>query len=57
LTPRQAARCDELFIAVTTKDIVPVTRFDGNTISGGKCGELTAGLIEEFKQLVRSKKR
>lgn len=55
LTPQQAAQCDELFIAVTTKDIVPVTRFDGQTVSGGKCGELTNKLIEEFKQFVRSK--
>ena len=55
LTPQQATQCDELFIAVTTKDIVPVTRFDGNPISGGKCGELTAKLIEEFKNFVRSK--
>ncbi|MHC4926831.1 MAG: aminotransferase class IV, partial [Planctomycetota bacterium] len=33
LTPAQAANCDELFIAVTTKDVVPITRFDGQTIS------------------------
>jgi D-alanine transaminase len=55
LTPQQAAQCDELFIAVTTKDIVPVTRFDGKPISDGKCGELTGKMIEEFKQFVRSK--
>jgi D-alanine transaminase len=54
LTPQEAVRCDELFLAVTTKDIVPITHFDGNIISGGKCGELTGRLIEEFKQLVRS---
>lgn len=55
LTPKQAAECDELFIAVTTKDIVPITRFDGKSISGGECGELTGKLIEEFKQFVQSK--
>lgn len=54
LTPSQAAACDELFLAVTTKDIVPITRFDGKTISGGQCGELTGKLIEEFKDFVRS---
>lgn len=54
LTPEQAALCDELFIGITTKDVVPVTRFDGNVISGGKCGELTGKLIEEFKQFVHS---
>ncbi|MBL7215116.1 MAG: aminotransferase class IV [Phycisphaerae bacterium] len=57
LRPQQAAGCDELFIAVTTKDIVPVTCFDGKTISGGKCGELTGKLVEEFKQFVRSQSR
>ena len=53
LTPEQAADCDELFLAVTTRDIVPVTHFDGKTISGGRCGELTGKLIEEFKEFVR----
>lgn len=57
LTPEQAGLCDELFIAVTTKDVVPVTRFDGKILSGGKCGELTGKLIEEFKQFVRSMNR
>lgn len=54
LTPQEAVRYDELFLAVTTKDIVPITQFDGKIISGGKCGELTGRLIEEFKQFVRS---
>ena len=52
LTPQQAAQCDELFIAVTTKDIVPVTRYDGRVIGDGKCGQLTMRLIEEFMTLV-----
>lgn len=54
LTPAQAADCDELFIAVTTKDVVPVTRFDGRTIGSGQCGPLTAKLIEAFKQFVKT---
>lgn len=54
LTPQQAASCDELFIGVTTKDVVPVTRFNGEVISKGKCGELTGKLIEEFKHFVHS---
>lgn len=52
LTPQQAAACDELFIAVTTKDIVPVTVFDGKQISDGQCGELTKKLIDGFKEYV-----
>jgi len=56
LTPEQAARCDELFIAVTTQDIVPVTKFDGTPIGNGQCGELTARLIAEFQTFVQHRK-
>jgi D-alanine transaminase len=54
LTPEQAAGCDELFIAVTTKDIVPVVQFDGIEISSGQCGSITKQLIEEFQEFVRA---
>jgi len=53
LTPAQAAECDELFIAVTTKDIVPVVRFDGIEISGGTIGSITKRLMEEFQVFAR----
>ncbi|MHC4149765.1 MAG: aminotransferase class IV, partial [Planctomycetota bacterium] len=36
LTPQQALGADELFIAATTKDIVPVVKFDGTPIGDGK---------------------
>ncbi len=49
LTPQQASDSDELFIAVTTKDIVPVVKFDGKTIRDGKPGKYTKLLIEEFR--------
>lgn len=49
LTPKQACDSDELFIAVTTKDIVPVVRFDGKTIGDGKPGKYTKLLIKEFR--------
>ena len=49
LTPQQACDSDELFIAVTTKDIIPVVRFDGKTIGDGKPGKYTKLLIEEFR--------
>lgn len=52
LTPAQAAQCDELFIAVTTKDIMPVTQFNDTVISQGRCGELTKSLIREFQTFV-----
>ena len=48
-TPHQALNADELFIAVTTKDIVPVVRFDAKTIGPGKPGRYTMLLVEEFR--------
>jgi len=49
LTPQQANDSDELFIAVTTKDIVPVVKFDGRSIGDGRPGKYTKLLIEEFR--------
>jgi len=49
LTPLQASDSDELFIAVTTKDIVPVVKFDDKVIRDGKPGKYTKLLIEEFR--------
>lgn len=53
LTPQQAVRCEELIMAVTTKDIVPIVKFDEQTIGSGACGKYTKALIEEFEKLVR----
>ena len=52
LTPEQASCSDELFIAVTTKDIVPVVRFDGKLIGDGKPGKYTKLLIQEFHSFI-----
>ena len=49
LTPQQAGCADELFIAVTTKDIVPVVKFDGKFIGNGKPGKYTKLLAQEFR--------
>jgi D-alanine transaminase len=49
LASQQASRADELFIAVTTKDIVPVVKFDGALIGDGKPGKYTRLLIQEFR--------
>ncbi|MFH1371249.1 MAG: aminotransferase class IV [Planctomycetota bacterium] len=46
----EAAKAEELFIAVTTKDIVPVVKFDGQAIGDSRPGKLTKQLIEEFKK-------
>jgi D-alanine transaminase len=48
LTPRQASTAEELFTAVTTKDIVPVVRFDDKPIGDGKPGRYTRLLMQEF---------
>jgi len=48
LTPQQASDTDELFIASTTNDIIPVVRFDEKLIGDGKPGKYTKLLIQEF---------
>ena len=50
LTPQQAGSADELFIAVTTKDIIPVVRFDDKVIGDGQPGKYTKLLIREFRK-------
>jgi D-alanine transaminase len=50
LTPRQAAAADELFIAVTTKDIVPVVKFDGTAVGNGVPGPCTKAIMTEFRK-------
>ena len=49
LTPQRAAGADELFIAVTTEDIVPVVRFEEKVIGDGTPGRYTKKLIEKFR--------
>jgi D-alanine transaminase len=49
-TAEKAAAADELFIAVTTKDVVPVVKFDDKVIGDGKPGNVTKELIEEFRK-------
>jgi D-alanine transaminase len=51
LTPGQAGSADELFIGVTTRDIVPVVKFDDKPIGGGRPGKYTKLLIQEFRKL------
>jgi len=53
MTPNEAMSADEMFIAVTTKDIVPVVKFDGNTIGNGRPGKLTKLLMLEFQKFTK----
>ena len=52
-TPQQAGDADELFIAVTTKDIVPVVKFDGTVIADSRPGKYTKLLMQEFKRFTK----
>ncbi|OHB61164.1 MAG: hypothetical protein A2167_04845 [Planctomycetes bacterium RBG_13_46_10] len=49
-TPQQSSQADELFIAVTTKDIVPVVKFDDKVIANGRPGQYTKLLIQKFQE-------
>ena len=53
LAPQRAAAADELFIASTTQDILPVVKFDDAKIGDGKPGPLTKRLMEEFRTFTR----
>ena len=48
LTPQQASGADELFIASTKNDIIPVVGFDEKLIRDGDPGKYTKLLIHEF---------
>jgi branched-subunit amino acid aminotransferase/4-amino-4-deoxychorismate lyase len=49
LTPQETSDADELFIASTTNDIIPVVRFDEKLIGNGKPGKYTKLLTQEFR--------
>ena len=49
---QEAIAAEELFMAVTTRDILPIVRFDGTVISQGKPGRATQALIQAFQKLV-----
>ena len=50
LTPQEAANADELLIASTTREIMPVVRFDDKQIGEGKPGPAVKRLMEEFRK-------
>jgi len=51
VTVAEATRAAELFTAVTTQGILPVVKFDNQTIGDGKPGPVTTMLMEEFRSL------
>ena len=52
VTVDQAKQSPELFMAVTTRDIVPIVKFDGQVISQGVPGEATKALMAAFETLI-----
>jgi len=53
LTTAQAKEADEIFIAVTTADIIPVVKFDDVFIGDGKPGKFTKMLMGEFRSFTK----
>ena len=51
MTSQQARQADELFIAVTTQDIVGVVEFDKTRIGDGSPGRYTKMLTDQFRLL------
>lgn len=47
---------DEIFLASSGKEIVPVVKIDGTTIGNGEVGEITKMVIRTFLELTRSDK-
>ncbi|MFH1613834.1 MAG: aminotransferase class IV [Planctomycetota bacterium] len=47
-TPDQAAKADELFIAVTTKDLLGTVCFNGEKISSGRVENITTSLYNRY---------
>ncbi len=54
-SPQEAAACDELFLGVTTKDIVPITRFNGQAVGDGQVGPICKKLMAEFAEFARGR--
>ncbi len=54
LSPFDVKKADEVFLGVTTKDIVGVVELEGREISAGKIGEKTKRLQAAFKELVKN---
>jgi branched-subunit amino acid aminotransferase/4-amino-4-deoxychorismate lyase len=44
---------DEIFLAATNKDIVPIVNVDGGKIGNGKVGKVTKRLMDIFESFVK----
>ncbi len=52
-TPKQVLKVDELFLGVTTKDVVPIVKFDNIQIGSGLPGPVTTKLNIEFDKFTK----
>ncbi len=50
LSPQQAQKFDEMFIGVTTRDIIAIVQFDGQPIGNGQIGPITIKLQNQFQK-------
>ncbi len=54
LRPADLATADELFVTSTTREVLAVTRVDGDPVGDGRPGPVTQGLAAEFRRLARA---
>lgn len=52
LTPAEAVLADELFLAVTTQDILPVVAVNDNAVGDGRPGPYAKKLMKAFRDMV-----
>lgn len=48
------ARADEMFLAGTTTEVMPLVRIDGRQIGAGKPGPITRRLLEAYREEIRN---
>ena len=54
LTRYDIWNADEAFLTGSAAEVIPVVELDGRKIGPGKCGPLTAKILERFRQKVRT---
>ena len=54
LTRYDVWNADEAFLTGSAAEVIPVVELDGRKIGAGKCGPITAKLLELFRKKVRT---
>ncbi|AJM91855.1 MULTISPECIES: branched-chain amino acid transaminase [Nitrosopumilus] len=55
ITRSELAMSDEIFLTGTAAEITPIIALDGKKISGGKPGDITKKMMEEYTDIVMNK--